>query len=91
MKRAPCDEAPGDRYIEPGTRVRRDVLINGEEQSEWGTVLECWWEGEIGAYDCRIAFDSNTLDEPDPDPPLIYRYAAVGLQSVASDDTPTRT
>jgi hypothetical protein len=83
-------ETPGDRFIEPGTRVRRDALMNGEQYSEWGTVLECWWEDEIGAYDCRIAFDTNTSDEPDPNPPLVFRYAAVGLEIVDAADKPAR-
>lgn len=76
----------GIGYIAPGTRVRRDATVVGwgeeEVHSEWGVVLECWFDELIQEYDCWIAFDRNTFDGPTPEVPYVLRYAAMGLNIV---------
>jgi hypothetical protein len=76
-------EEATNRFLAPGTKVRRDYLFNGQqEESEFGIVLHCWRnEVMAGMFDCLIAFfgekppSMGELEEQ----PYILRYAAIGL------------
>ncbi|MDY7522735.1 hypothetical protein [Sphingomonas sp. 10B4] len=49
------DEGVGeDRYLAPGNRVRRDPFVNDDDHttSEFGVVVHCWLDNEIGMFDC---------------------------------------
>jgi len=39
-----------DRYLEPGTAVRR--INHGDGSWEDGIVVHCWLSDEINAHDC---------------------------------------
>lgn len=65
-------------FLPAGTKVRYDGLEKGGP--EFGVVIHCWMNDEIGRYDCYIAFFGN--ESPDREPtkiPYILRYAAVSL------------
>lgn len=71
-----------DRYLAPGTRVRRDAYFNDDEHltSEFGVVVHCWLDDEIGMFDCYVAFFGDALPSGKPcEKPYVLRYAAVGL------------
>lgn len=71
-----------DRYLAPGTRVRRDAHWNDSEHltSEFGVVVHCWLDDEIGMFDCYIAFFGDTLPTGKPaEKPYVLRYAAWNL------------
>jgi hypothetical protein len=75
-----------DRYLAPGTKVRRDAYWNGEEhpRSEFGIVVHCWLDEEMGMFDCLIAFFGDVLPTGKPEKgPYILRYAAVGLAEIS--------
>ncbi|PAX07700.1 hypothetical protein [Sphingomonas lenta] len=74
-----------DRYLAPGTRVRRDAYWNGDEHlmSEFGVVVHCWLDDEIGLFDCYIAFFGDALPTGEPaEKPYVLRYAAVSLAAL---------
>ncbi len=76
-----------DRYLAPGTRVRRDAFVNNDDHttSEFGVVVHCWLDNEIGMYDCYIAFFGEDLPDGKPaEKPYVLRYAAVGLAELAA-------
>ena len=72
-----------DRYIEPGSIVRRNAIFVGDDGehfgSEWGVVRECWWNAEMGFHDCRVQifFHSDTSGEIDAS--QLFTYAACTL------------
>ena len=71
-----------DRFLAPGTRVRRDAYFNDDEQltSEFGVVVHCWLDDEIGMFDCYVAFSGDALPIGKPaDTPYVLRYAATNL------------
>ncbi|WP_243455637.1 hypothetical protein [Sphingosinicella sp. BN140058] len=71
-----------DRYLGPGTKVRRDAYFNDDAHmtSEFGVVVHCWLDDEIGMYDCYVAFFGDELPTGKPiETPYVLRYAAVGL------------
>jgi hypothetical protein len=75
---------PVDRYLKPGTPVRLSYVageeLEGELVHEDGVVVHCWWDDEIGAYDCYVAFFGDAIPSGKPeDKPNILRYAAVSL------------
>jgi hypothetical protein len=77
-------EETADRYLCPGTKVRRDALWNGQQEvSEYGVVIHCWRSEELGGmHDCIVAFFG---EHPPPagqpeEQPYVLRYAAVSLQ-----------
>ena len=75
-----------DRYLAPGTKVRRDTFVNDDDHltSEFGVVVHCWLDNEIGMFDCYIAFFDDVFPDGKPaEKPYILRYAAVGLAEVA--------
>jgi hypothetical protein len=82
------DEGFGkDRYLAPGTRVRRDAFVNDDDHttSEFGVVVHCWLDNEIGMFDCYIAFFGDDFPDGKPDEkPYLLRYAAVGLAELAA-------
>ena len=75
-----------DRYLAPGAKIRRDVLVNDDDQptSEFGVVVHCWLDEEIGVYDCYISFFGDAFPVGKPtEKPYVLRYAAVGLTELA--------
>jgi hypothetical protein len=75
-----------DRYLAPGTRVRRDAFVNDDEHlaSEFGIVVHCWLDDEIGMFDCYVAFFGDAFPSGKPaEKPYVLRYAPAGLAEVA--------
>lgn len=67
-----------DRFLEPGTAVRRTDI--GNESWEDGVVVHCWFDDEIGAHDCYVAFFGNAIPEGKPlVKPYVLRYASTSL------------
>ena len=76
-----------DRLIPSGTRVRLDSLVNdeGEPTAEFGVVVHCWLDDEIGMFDCYVAFFGPEFPEGKPsEKPYILRYAATSLTVLAT-------
>jgi hypothetical protein len=72
------DTQRDDRFIPPGSRVRYDGLIEGGP--EFGVVIHCWDDDEIGGFDCYVAFFGSVLPSGKPDEkPYVLRYAASSL------------
>jgi hypothetical protein len=68
----------------PGTAVRYDGLQEGGP--EYGAVIHCWFEDEIGGYDCYVAFFGKELPTGKPaEKPYILRYASTSLNVVDRD------
>jgi len=68
-------------YLPPGTAVRCDGLVEGGP--EYGIVVHCWLDDEIGVYDCYVAFFGNQRPNGKPEePPYVLRYAAISLKVV---------
>ncbi len=79
-------EVGEDRYLAPGTKIRRDALCNDDDQPipEFGIVVHCWLDEEFGFYDCYIAFFGDELPVGRPtEKPYVLRYGAVGLTELA--------
>jgi hypothetical protein len=79
------DTTSQDRYLSPGTRVRLDALVNDNdfETSEYGIVVHCWQDEELGFHSCYVAFFGNAMPEGKPSQkPYILRYAAISLKSL---------
>lgn len=71
-----------DRHLSPGTRVRRDSLVNDDDEPtpEFGIVVHCWMDDEIGMFDCYVAFFGDALPDGKPSgKPYVLRYAATSL------------
>jgi hypothetical protein len=51
-------------FLPPGTAVRLDGLQEGGP--EYGVLVHCWFEDEMGAYDCYVAFFGNELPTGKP-------------------------
>ena len=67
-----------DRYLEPGTAVRRINL--GDGSWEDGVVVHCWLSDEINAHDCYVAFFGETIPAGQPAAkPYVLRYASTSL------------
>lgn len=76
-----------NRYLAPGTRVRCDAFVNGDDHttSEFGVVVCCWFDNEIGVYDCYMAFfGANFPDGKPAEVPYVLCYSAVSLAEVAA-------
>lgn len=75
--------APQDRFLAPGTRVRREVTWNENDKvrPEFGVVVHCWKDDRIGMFDCYVAFFGFAgFPEAEPaEKPYILRYAATSL------------
>lgn len=82
------DEGIGkDRYLAPGTRVRLDAFVNDDDHTtpEFGVVVYCWLDKEIGMFDCYVAFFGAAFPDGKPDEqPYVLRYATVGLAEIAA-------
>lgn len=72
-------DSPIGQRIVPGTYVKRNDPTN----EEVGIVVSCWFEEEIQAKDCYIAFfgENFPVGKP-PTKPYIFRYAATSLTVV---------
>jgi hypothetical protein len=82
---------PEDRYLKPGTPVRLSYFagedLDAELTHEDGVVAHCWWDDEIGAYDCYVAFFGDAIPSGKPeDKPYILRYAATSLTVLERTD-----
>ena len=76
-----------DRYLAPGTRVRSDAIWNddGHVRSEYGVIVHCWLDVELGIFDCYVAFFGASFPSGKPaEKPYILRYAAIGLVEFAA-------
>jgi hypothetical protein len=72
------DQNTSGPYLPPGTAVRYDGLEEGGP--EYGTVVHCWFDDEIGAHDCYVAFFGNKQPMGKPiEKPYILRYASTSL------------
>ncbi|MDT8760412.1 hypothetical protein MZO42_17050 [Sphingomonas psychrotolerans] len=72
-----------DRFLPAGTRVRLDALVNDADitTSEFGVVVHCWRDEEIGMYDCYVAFFGDQFADGEPEEkPYVLRYAATSLR-----------
>ena len=71
-----------DRFLAPGTRVRRDAYFNDDEHltSEYGVVIHCWLDDEIGMFDCYVAFFGDGLPTGKPaKTPYVLSYMAASM------------
>ncbi|WGM32185.1 hypothetical protein [Brevundimonas sp. NIBR11] len=67
-----------DRFLEPGTPVRRTNI--GDGIWEDGVVVHCWFDDELRAYDCYVAFFGDAIPEGEPSvKPYVLRYASTSL------------
>ena len=61
--------------------MRYDGLDEGGP--EYGVVVQCWDDDEIGGYDCYVAFFGSKLPSGKPEEkPYVLRYAATSLDLV---------
>jgi hypothetical protein len=51
-------------FLPAGTTVRYDGLVEGGP--EFGIVVHCWMNEDIGAYDCYVAFFGSELPDGPP-------------------------
>ena len=72
------DESTSGPYLPPGTLVRYDGREDGFP--EYGVVVHCWLDDEIGMHDCCVAFFGEKLPTGEPDEwPYVLRYASISL------------
>ena len=70
------DDSFTDEVITAGTTVRYD----GTGEPEFGVVVHCWLDPEIGIHDCYVAFFGSGVPMGRPaEKPYVLRYAAVSL------------
>ncbi len=80
------DGNPHGPYLPPGTPVRYDGLDEGAP--EYGVIIHCWLDDEIGGYDCYIAFFGNQQTAGKPTKkPYVLRYASTSLTVLDLDAT----
>jgi hypothetical protein len=73
------DDRPGP-YLPPGTPVRHDGWLHEGGQPEYGVVVHCWLDDEIGAYDCYIAFFGSQRPTEEPtERPYVLRYSSTSV------------
>lgn len=75
-----------NRQILPGTRVRLDSFVNGDDETtpEFGVVVHSWLDDEIGMFDCYVAFFGAEFPEGKPsEMPYVLRYASTSLTVLA--------
>ncbi|RYY42440.1 MAG: hypothetical protein EOP59_10005 [Sphingomonadales bacterium] len=72
-----------DRFLAAGTYVRLDAFVNDDDTvtSEYGVVVHCWLNEEIGMHDCYVAFfGEQGFPEGEPDEsPYVLRYGSISL------------
>jgi len=76
----------GDNYLAAGTWVRLDSYFNGDDTAtpEFGVVIHCWLDEELGGFDCYVAFFGDGYPKGKPvEKPYVLRYAANSLAVVA--------
>jgi hypothetical protein len=74
-------QAVPDRYLPPGTTVCYKGLQDGG--LEYGVVVHCWLDEEIGGHDRYVAFFGSRQPVGKPaSKPYILRYAAASLTIV---------
>jgi hypothetical protein len=76
-----------DVMIAPGTRVQLDAYVSDDDTitSEFGVVVHCWLDEEIGGFDCYVAFFGNEFPNgKPPEKPYVLRYASTSLTVLAS-------
>ena len=72
------DESTIGPYLPPGTLVRYDGWEHGVP--EYGVVVHCWPDEEIGMHDCCVAFFGDKPPKGEPDEwPYVLRYSSVSL------------
>ncbi len=76
-----------DRYLKPGTPVRLSYYAGEDLEAELvhedGVVAHCWWDDELGGYDCYVAFFGDAIPSGKPEEkPYILRYAATSLTAL---------
>ena len=77
---------PVDRYLPPGTRVTYDGLVGEAGAVECGTVVDCWRDEMLQAWDCRVAFyGPGWPADPDGAETYTLRYLATSLEVVDGD------
>lgn len=65
-------------YLAAGTLVRYDGIEDGGP--EYGVVVHCWFDEELGGYDCYVAFFGNRHPVGKPaGKPYVLRYASTSL------------
>jgi hypothetical protein len=63
------------RYLPAGTPVRYDGCEEGGP--EYGVVVHCWLDEQIGSYDCYVAFFGDQQPTGMPtEKPYVLRYSA---------------
>jgi len=68
-----------DKKLNPGQKV----IYDGTGEKEYGIVVHSWFNEEIRAYDCYVAFFGSTFPENVPnEKPYILKYASVSLKTV---------
>jgi hypothetical protein len=74
------------RYLKPGTLVRR---INHPGDSwEDGIVVHCWFEDQLGIFDCYVAFFGSAIPKGKPsEKPYVLRYASTSLTEIEPAST----
>jgi hypothetical protein len=76
------DHGAISRFLAAGTKVRYDGLAEGGP--EFGVVVHCWMNEEIGGYDCYVAFFGAEFPSGRPkEKPYVLRYAASSLGVVS--------
>jgi hypothetical protein len=65
-------------FLKPGTAVR---LVGADDgRPEYGIVVHCWFNEEVHAHDCAVAFFGGALPSGTPEePPYILRYLSTSL------------
>lgn len=72
------DTSTSARYLPPGTPVRYDGLEEGGP--EFGVVIYCWFDDEIAAHDCYVAFFGGRQPIGKPvEKPYVLRYSSASL------------
>lgn len=71
-------------FLPAGTRVRYGGLVDGGP--EYGVVVHCWRDDELGAYDCYVAFFGTALPDGRPsEGPYVLHYASTSFTIVDVD------
>jgi hypothetical protein len=79
------NQAAHGPYLLPGTQVRYDGRQEGGP--EYGVVIYCWLDEEIGGYDCYVAFFGNRRPTGKPaEKSYILRYASTSLTVIDLDE-----
>jgi len=78
----------GDRFIEPGTRVRLAIAImdDGMVTPQPGIVIHCWRDEETSAFESYVAFFGDELPQGKPlDEPYIVQHKTTALETIVDE------